>query len=179
MFEFDSATQVSRVAGDESAATYKVEIRDGWDIYGAANGGYVGAVIARAMQLHGGRPDPYTLTMHYLAPVTPGVARIEIETVKRGRLTNSMMAKLFVTDEAGKERTAIAAIGAFGNLEQRGTAVVKGNPPVLPDFDSIAVDMRSRTTDLWMRFPPLSLRTPQPPQCSILSAKLAGCQLLN
>ena len=151
MFEFDSATQVSRVSGDDSAATYQAKIRDGWDIFGAANGGYVGAVIARAMQLHGERPDPYTLTVHYLAPVTPGVARIEIETVKRGRLTNSMMAKLFVTDDAGKERVAIAAIGAFGNLERRGTSVVKGNPPVLPDFDSIAVDRRGDGPNLMER----------------------------
>lgn len=151
MFEFDRATQVSKVAGDDTAATFEANIEAGWDIYGAANGGYVGALVARVMQQHGGRPDPYTLTLHYLAPVTPGVARIEVETVKRGRLTNSMMAKIFVTDSAGKERAAIAAIGAFGNLEERGSSVVNGGPPTIPPMDSMSVDFREGGPNLMKR----------------------------
>lgn len=153
MFEFDRATKVTKVGGDDTVGQYEAEILDGWDIYGAANGGYIGAVMMRAMQLHGGRPDPYTITVHYLMPVPPGRAQIEVETVKRGRLTNSMIAKLTIDDPSGNSdgRIAITAMGAFGNLQSIGREIVKGQPPRIPPYESLETDASGSGPQLMQR----------------------------
>ena len=48
------------------------EVHDGWDIAGNANGGYLLAIAGRAMRDASGRPDPVSVTAHYLRPGTPG-----------------------------------------------------------------------------------------------------------
>src|SRR3972149_262773 len=57
----------------------------GWDIVGAANGGYLLAMAARAAALASGRPDPVTVTAHYLAPGAPGPVTVDTEVVKAGK----------------------------------------------------------------------------------------------
>ena len=44
------------------------EIHDGWDIGGNANGGYLMALAAVVLRDLAGRPDPVSLTAHYLSP---------------------------------------------------------------------------------------------------------------
>lgn len=153
MFEFDIATAVTKVSGDDTVAVYSAEVFDGWDIDGAANGGYAGAIIMRAMQEHGQRPDPFTITVHYLMPVRPGTVRIEIETVKKGRLTNSMIAKLIVADPKGgpEGKIALTAVGAFGDIIDQGREVIIGAPPALPPYESIQFDNRGEGPALMRR----------------------------
>ena len=55
---FSTETAV-RPAGE---GRYSTEIRPGWDIGGNANGGYLLAMVLRAMCNESGRPDPVTVT---------------------------------------------------------------------------------------------------------------------
>jgi hypothetical protein len=94
-FDFDRSTQVvprdtlaSRDAAVSLAAggvSFDTVIHDGWDIMGNANGGYVLAVVARALTVVTGRPDCISVTCHYLAPCPAGPAVIDVVPVRSGR----------------------------------------------------------------------------------------------
>lgn len=77
MSEFDDATYL---ADDGSGV-----IHDGWDINGNANGGYLMALATRGMRALAGRPDPISVTGHYLSPGKPGTVQLDGSVVKRGR----------------------------------------------------------------------------------------------
>lgn len=126
---FDSAIEVRRTAD----GVYAGEIHDGWDILGNANGGYVMALVANAMRAECERPDPVTITVHYLAPLPPGPVTISAEVIKRGRRFSTVRASL---EQGG--RTAIVAIAAFGELgdASRAPLHVGNEPPDLPPFES-------------------------------------------
>ena len=66
----------------EGGGRYATEIRPGWDIGGKANGGYLLSLVVRAMRDATGRPDPVTVTGHYLSPGHPGPAVITTDVVK-------------------------------------------------------------------------------------------------
>ena len=78
---FAAATSVRPVGDGLWAAT----IAPGWDIGGNANGGYLLAMAARALILATNRPDPITITAHYLSPGTPGPAEIATAIIKEGK----------------------------------------------------------------------------------------------
>jgi len=126
---FDSAIEVRRTAD----GVYAAEIHDGWDILGNANGGYVMALVANAMRAECERPEPITITAHYLAPLPPGPVTIAAEVIKRGRRFSTVRASL---QQGG--RTAIEAIAAFGELGDvsREPHHVGSEPPDLPPFES-------------------------------------------
>src|SRR3712207_8646084 len=79
--EFDLAVAVRPLSDGVAGAA----IHDGWDIGGNANGGYLLALAANGLRLVAGRPDPITITAHYLSPGKPGDATIAGEVVKHGR----------------------------------------------------------------------------------------------
>lgn len=87
------------------------DIARGWDIVGNANGGYVLATAARAMSAAADRPDPLTITAHYLRPVTVGPVDIATEVVRSGRRVSTVRGRL--------ERDGaplVEFLGAFGDL---------------------------------------------------------------
>jgi hypothetical protein len=123
--EFDRSTAVT----DLGDGRYRGEIHPGWDIGGNANGGYVLAVVARAMREASGKPDPVTLTAHYLAPGPPGPLEISTAVVKTGKRFSTVTAGV-VKDG----RPMLQVLGAFGD-QSKGTEDVlqqHGDPPDLP-----------------------------------------------
>ena len=74
---FAEDTTVTAVA----PGRYESAVREGWDIAGNANGGYLLALAARAMLDHSGRADPVTISAHYLSPGRVGPVDIECRTV--------------------------------------------------------------------------------------------------
>lgn len=122
---FAAATGV-RPEGDRR---WSASIAEGWDILGNANGGYLLAVAARAMIGASGRPDPVTITAHYLAPGRPGPVTVHTEVVKEGRRFVTVQARLVA------DRPLLSLVGSFGELEASGAAglYVEGVPPDLPD----------------------------------------------
>jgi len=124
---FTEATAVTPV-GD---GTWRAEIQPGWDIAGNANGGYLLAIGARALVAATGRPDPVTVTGHYLAPGTPGPVDVSTEVLKEGRRFATASARL-----EADGRTLLAVLGTCGDLSDRqDDLLVDGAPPGLPPLD--------------------------------------------
>ena len=58
-----------------------------------------------------GRPDPVTVTAHYLSPPSEGLVSVRTRTVKSGRTFATVMAEVVQTD-----RERVRVLGAFGDL---------------------------------------------------------------
>ncbi len=134
---FDRAIAVTEVSPDVSPALFRGEIEDGWDINGNANGGYLLALAANAMRAASGRPDPITVTAHYLAPGKPSAVTIATEIVKSGRqlatLTGSMR-------DAATGRELMRLIGSFGDVAAMSggyTHTVGAAPELAPYEDCV------------------------------------------
>jgi hypothetical protein len=124
MSEFDDATHVE----PDGTCT----IHDGWDIGGNANGGYLLALAANGLLRIADRPDPVTITAHYLAPGRPGPASVTGEVVKAGRRFTTVTGALH-----SGGRTIIQVLGTFGDQSAPlGPVVVSEPPPELPPMDS-------------------------------------------
>lgn len=123
---FGAATAVTAL-GD---GTYEGTIADGWDINGNANGGYLLAVVARAMTAAAGRPDPVTVTAHYLSPGKVGTVRVRPEVLKEGKRFATVRATM--TSATGTP--VITALGSFSDLGGSSDSIelVDGAPPDLP-----------------------------------------------
>ena len=104
------------------------EIDPGWNIGRNPNGGYTLALMARAMLEASGRPDPLTVTAHYVAPPQVGEVRVKVETVRAGRRYATLSA-----DMTQGDKDLIRVIGAFGDLETlQGPTRVAAAPPPRP-----------------------------------------------
>jgi acyl-coenzyme A thioesterase PaaI-like protein len=151
-------------------------VEPGWDIAGNANGGYLLAICARAMSAALGRPDPVTVTGHYLAPGKPGPVRVGVEVVKQGRTFGTATAGLV----AGG-RPLLQALGTFGELSEPGGAsgpeLVDHEPPSMPAPDECAEVVATDT------FPPpfmgqVELRL-HPDDANFLSGSPSGRPLMR
>lgn len=94
--------------------SYRGRVDPGWAVVdGAApNGGYLLAIVARAMQQETGpHPDPVSLTGHFLRPPQPGDVDIEVEVIRRGGRHTTVSARLL---QDGAE--CVRLLGAFGDL---------------------------------------------------------------
>jgi acyl-CoA thioesterase len=124
---FAAATAVR--THDESR--YSARIAEGWDIVGNANGGYLLSIAARAMAAAADRPDPLSITAHYLAPGRPGPGHVTTSVVRSGRRFSTVQGRLHA---AGRD--LLVALGTFGDLSddsgEQGMHV-DGEPPELPD----------------------------------------------
>src|SRR3954447_4118890 len=130
MFAFDEDT-TARPAGD---GAWDVELSDRWNIGPNPNGGYVLAVIAAALFQASDKPDPLSLTAHYLRPASPGPGRVEVEVVRTGRRHTHLHARLV----QGTERVRVLAV--FGDLDAaEGLTLVREVPPELPEPDECLV----------------------------------------
>jgi acyl-CoA thioesterase len=119
----------SHVEPTESGA-FTGEIQPGWDIMGNTDGGYLLAIAARAAAEAAGRPDPVSVTAHYLRPGTPGPVSIDTEVVKTGRRFSVVRSTL------GRDKPIITTLGSYGTLEPSDAVErVDSEPPDLPPPD--------------------------------------------
>ena len=120
---FDTDTAV-RKTDDGWAA----DLQPRWNIGNNPNGGYLLAVAARALVEQTGRPDPVTVTAHYLSPPANGEVSISAQVVKPGRSFVTAMAEV---NQGGRERVRV--VGAFGDLDDRqGPTRISARPPDIP-----------------------------------------------
>jgi acyl-CoA thioesterase len=121
---FSQASAVRRVG----ETTWAGEIAPGWDIGGNADGGYTLAIAARAAVEAAERPDPVTVTAHYLAPGRPGPVTVDTQVIRRGGRFTTVAAIL-----ASADRPLLALLGTFGELGgYDGPERVEAAPPPLP-----------------------------------------------
>lgn len=112
---FDRDTAV-RALGDGS---FEGRIDRGWWVIRGPNGGYVAAIVLRAL-MERVEPDraPRSLTVHYTAPPAEGPVRIETRVERVGRSLSTVSARMLQGD-----RVLAIALGAFSK------------PRVGPSFD--------------------------------------------
>ncbi|MBJ7003550.1 thioesterase family protein [Streptomyces sp. CRPSP2-6A1] len=130
--EFDRDTAVVR----REPGVYDIDLSAGWTILGAVNGGYLLAVLGRALGEALPHPDPFTISAHYLTASRPGRAVIRTETVRTGRTLSTGQASLFQYDDEGNEVERIRVLASYGDLaglpdDVRTTA----KPPAIPPYE--------------------------------------------
>lgn len=103
------------------------DIPAGWDIAGNTNGGLLLALATRAIGEATGRPDPVTVTGHFLAPGRPGPAVVDVDVVRPGGRHATARA-LMATD-----RTILSVMATMTDLSApTGPTLIDGGPPDLP-----------------------------------------------
>lgn len=130
--EFDRDTAIrSREPG-----VYEADLSSGWAIGHALNGGYLLAVLGRALGASLPHPDPFTVSAHYLSATTAGRALIRTDTARTGRTMSTGSAGLFQFDEDGNEVERIRLIGTYGDLDALPADVrTSAKPPQIPPME--------------------------------------------
>ncbi|MFE3329515.1 thioesterase family protein [Streptomyces sp. NPDC059176] len=133
--EFDRDTAVTlrdpRVPG-----VYDAELSEGWTIISAVNGGYLLALLGRALGDALPHPDPFTVSAYYLSPSAPGRALIRTEVVRTGRTLSTGQASLFQYDEDGTEIERIRVLATYGDLDGLPDDVrTTAKPPEIPPYE--------------------------------------------
>lgn len=135
---------------------YRGHVTDRWLVLGdaAPNGGYLMAIAGRAMAMAAERPDPVTMTAHFVRPAAPGDVEVTTEIVKAGRRHTTVAARLL---QDGRE--CVRLIGTFGDLSAAdGPTRVDREPPELPpvedcrDMNAVAESDEGFTPPVFQRF---------------------------
>lgn len=126
MGQFERDTAVKRL----SDGRWEAEFQRGWRIGSTMNGGYVLAVVARALREALPHRDPLSINAFYLAPCRLGACQIDTETLREGRGTSFGSASLFQEGELKVRATA-----AYTDTDRLGGENwVAGSPPSAPAF---------------------------------------------
>jgi hypothetical protein len=157
-YEFDRDTAVTPL-GD---GRYAAELSRGWVVGGGVNGGYLLAVMARALraELAGtGHEDPFSVSAHYVTASTPGPAYVETELVRSGGRFSTLRATL-VQEVDGARVPRIAAHATLGDAAKAGEAetVLALEPPELPPVEDCMSWQQNAPAD-FENFAPLLGRT--------------------
>lgn len=120
---FDRDTHVRKLDALAGATVHEGCIDRGWWVVRGPNGGYVAALLLRALA---GSVDPdrapRSLTVHYTAPPAEGPVRIETRVERVGRSMSAVSGRMLQGD-----RVLAIALGAFSK------------PRVGPSFDDTAM----------------------------------------
>jgi acyl-CoA thioesterase len=140
--EFDRATAVTAAGG----GAWDAAVDAGWFAGKGPNGGYLAAMVLRAMaaELDDPAREPRSLTCHYLRPPAAGPVRVDVTVERSGRTTSTLTARLTSGGAAsppavGAEdgRPYVLAIAAFG-IDVPAPADYATAPPDVPAPETIA-----------------------------------------
>ncbi len=104
MHLFDSDISIAPMA----SGRFRTTISGNWSVNGTPNGGYLLAILARAMLQHSDKQSTPILTANYISRTTPGEGELAVETLSRSKQFNRLQAALI---QEGTER--IRAFGTF------------------------------------------------------------------
>jgi acyl-CoA thioesterase len=121
---FDRDTAVTQIG----PGRFQGSIDTGWWIINGPNGGYIAAILLRALlaEVADAQRAPRSLTIHYLRPPAEGPIDIHTVTERAGRTLTTASARMFQGD-----KLMAIALGAFA-LSRRGFEFVDLTMPVLP-----------------------------------------------
>ncbi|HCA84458.1 MAG TPA: TesB-like acyl-CoA thioesterase 3 [Streptomyces sp.] len=130
--EFDRDTAVVL----REPGVHDAELSAGWTIIHAVNGGYLLAMVGRALGEVLPHSDPFTITAHYLTASRPGPARIRTEVVRTGRTLSTGQASLVQFAEDGTEVERLRVVAGYGDLDGLPDDVrTTAEPPVMPPYE--------------------------------------------
>ncbi|MDX3243118.1 thioesterase family protein [Streptomyces sp. ME18-1-4] len=130
--EFDRDTALT----PRAPGVYDVDLSAGWTIISAVNGGYLLAVLGRALADALPHRDPFTISAHYLTASRPGPAVVRTDVVRTGRTLSTGQASLFQYDEDGAEVERIRVLASYGDLDTLPDDVrTTAKPPVIPPME--------------------------------------------
>lgn len=121
--DFDRATAIRPLGEGRFAG----EVEDGWGAPPGPNGGYLAAILVRALEHElapAGERQLRTLATHYLRPSQPGPIEVAVEVVRAGKRFSTGRATAF---QNGKE--TMTALGAFSTTGLPAAATWSPLPP--------------------------------------------------
>ena len=120
---FDRYTEVRKLEATAGTTAYEGRIDRGWWVVRGPNGGYVAALVLRALaESVDADRAPRSLTIHYTAPPVEGPLRIETRVERVGRSLSTVSGRV-----VQGERVLALALGAFSK------------PRAGPSFDDTAM----------------------------------------
>ena len=135
MSQFLSHTAVS----SQGNSRWQAEVHRGWRIGSVANGGYVLALVGRALSDALNQPDPLSINAFYLAPVALGEVEVAVESLSETRSTHFASADL---KQEGQLK--LRATAAYTDLDRlSGPDWTNVSPPEVPAFDDVAAPAMS------------------------------------
>ncbi|MEV6161678.1 thioesterase family protein [Streptomyces sp. NPDC052052] len=130
--EFDRDTAVTL----REDGVYDAELSAGWTILEAVNGGYLLAMLGRALGEALPHPDPFSVSAHYLTASVPGPAVIRTQVARVGRTLSTGQASLFQFAPDGTEIERIRVVGTYGDLDGLSDEVrTSARPPAIPPLE--------------------------------------------
>jgi acyl-CoA thioesterase len=123
---FEAETSVQRVAPGE----YRAEVVRSWWIVNGPNGGFVAALVLRAIVAEVDDPQrrPRSLTLHYLRAPAEGPVRIDVTVERSGRTVTNVSARM-----SQDGRTMVLALAALA--VDRDSPVAFDDRPGLPTLE--------------------------------------------
>ena len=101
---FDADTAVTPLGENR----FEAQLSESWWVGRGPNGGYLAAVLLRALQAVAPERPPRSLTIHFLKPPDAGRAEIEVRVDRAGRRASFLSARLL--QEGELQATALAAL---------------------------------------------------------------------
>jgi hypothetical protein len=150
-FEFDRDTEITA----RGHGRYDADLAPGWVVGGGVNGGYLLAIMGRAVAAELGvtepaagphakqHQDPFAVSSHFASASKPGPAYVETRLVRSGGRFSTVAATLFQQVD-GIPVPRIAALATYGDLDRAhdektdAAAAELGlalPPPVLPPLE--------------------------------------------
>ncbi|RLU96751.1 TesB-like acyl-CoA thioesterase 3 [Streptomyces griseocarneus] len=134
--EFDRDTAVRLRERDGARSVFDADVSPGWTVFDTANGGYLLALIGRALGDALPHPDPFSVTAHYLSATRPGPAVVRTELVRSGRSLSTGQASLVQRAEDGTEIERIRVLATYGDLDSVTDDVrTTAKPPAMPPYE--------------------------------------------
>lgn len=126
---FDADTAV-RPLGD---GRYEVDVSKDWWVARGPNGGYIGALLLRAIQAEVPTRPPRSLTVHYPLPPSEGPAEIHVTVERAGRSASFVSARLLQDGETKSLALAALSDPWTGPSYENGTMPDARPPEDLPE----------------------------------------------
>jgi acyl-CoA thioesterase len=99
--DFDEASATRQV----SPGLHSVDIDGTWSVGEVPNGGYLLALILRAVLGESAHPHPVTTNAHFVTPPTAGPAQVKVDVVRTGRTIETLRATLIQDEQPRVEAT--------------------------------------------------------------------------
>jgi acyl-CoA thioesterase len=127
---FDAATAVAA----EGDGRYAAVCDTAWSAPRGPNGGYLAAIVLRALEAEVGDPDRHarSLTCHFLRPPADGPVEIAVAVERAGRSVTALTARL---EQDG--RLCVVAVAAFG-MDYAGAGDWATPAPAAPPPEDVA-----------------------------------------